>query len=434
MKKIYVSLSLLLMGAAVANSQVSQTVTTPAKPAVTTVRGVNQAELAKKNNNGSSRSTESLWINYGTAVDSSIFGGGVSELNSNYLCTDSLMLGDFGASGFSNVWVNNLGDILDVHSPVLQNYYLYSWNASNNFTIDSMSVMYAYTRNLPANIVDTLVFYMYYNTTSTIMPTYYFTGMAADFGSDTLYFKAMPYTYTSNSPAASNKITIKVPLTDQDTAVAFYRLKDFAVNYAVPGGKLVACSMTFKPGYTYALGDTMDAKNSFFFASYEEQGAGTFPLYTYCPNSASMACDWNCSQIVTSDVRYNNAGGWNGFFIPSYAYTAPYGFEHHLWWYKITSTNVSVNEQANNGVSVGQNQPNPVTNTTTIPYHLAQGSDVSITIIDVTGKVVYTEKRTAQAAGANQFTIDGSALAAGVYYYTVTAGAGSVTNKMIVTK
>lgn len=433
MKKIYITLSVLLAAGAVATAQVNQGVVAPANKTVTTHRGINQAELAKKAKTNN-RSTESMWMNYGTAVDSSLFGGGLAELNQNYLCTDSMLLGNFGGD-YAGVWVNNLGDILDVHSPVLQSEYGYSWNASNNFTVDSMSVMYAYSRALPANIVDTLVVYMYYNTSTAIMPTYYFTGMSADFGSDTLYFKAMPYTYTSNSPAASNKVTIKVPLTDQDTAETFFRMKDFAVNYAVPGGKLVACSMTFKPGYSYNLGDTIDNKNAFFFASYEEQGASTFPLYTYCPNSASSACDWNISQIVTSDVRYNNAGGWNGFFIPSYAYTAPYGFEHHLWWWKVTSTNVGIAETSTDaGVSLEQNIPNPANGNTVIHYSIENAANVSLSVFDVTGKQVMNFNQGHQNSGEYQVEINAENLQAGVYFYTLNVNGNQVTRRMVITK
>jgi hypothetical protein len=431
MKKIYLTLSVMFATAAVATAQVNQGVVAPNKT-VTTHRGVNQAELAKKMKSNN-RSTESMWMNYGTAVDSTIFGGVLAELNQNYLCTDSAMLGNFGGT-YAGVWVNNLGDILDVHSPVLQNEYGYSWNASNNFTVDSMSVMYAYTRALPANIVDTLVVYMYYNTSNAIMPTYYFTGMSADYGSDTLYFKAMPYTYGSNSPTASNKITIKVPLTAQDTAATFFRMKDFAVNYAVPGGKLVACSMTFKPGYSYTTGDSIDNKNAFFFASYEEQGAGTFPLYTYCPNSGSAACDWNVSQIVTSDVRYNASQYWNGFFIPSYAFTAPYTFEHHLFWWKVTSTNVGVAETAADGMSLEQNIPNPANGNTIIHYSIENAANVNLAVYDVTGKQVMNFNQGHQNAGEYQVEINAENLNAGVYFYTLTVDGKQATRRMVISE
>jgi Secretion system C-terminal sorting domain len=431
MKKIYFTLSLLLSATAVVTAQVDQGVVAPANKTVTTTRGVNQAELAKKSKTND-RSTQSFWMNYGTAIDSSIFGGGLSELNQNYLCTDSALLGNFGGS-YAGVWVNHLGDVLDVRSAALQNYYGYSWNNANSYSVDSMSVMYAYTRALPTNIVDTLMVYLYYNTTNTIMPTYYFTGMQADYGSDTLYFKALLYSYATNTPSASNKITIKVPLTDQDTAAAFFRFKDFAVNYNVPGGKLVACTMTFKPGYSYVAGDSIDNKNAFYFASYEEQGAGTFPLYTYCPNTSSSACDWNSSHIVPSDVRYNNEPNWNGFYIPAYAYTAPYGFEHHLWWYKVTSTNVGVPENENDNVSLEQNIPNPANGNTIIHYTLGNDANsVSLAIYDITGKQVMNFSQGKQHGGEYQVQVNTGTLPAGVYFYTLTVDNQQVTRRMVI--
>ncbi len=378
----------------------------------------------------------SYWMNYGVCMDSSIVGPGIAELNQNYLCTDSTLLGNFGGT-YAGVWVNNIGDILDVHSTNMVNYYGNAWG-NTSFSVDSMSVMYAYTRNLPTTIVDTLIVALYYNTTTAIMPTYYFTGMSANFGSDTLYFKAMPYNYLTNTVSASNRVIIKVPLTDADTAAAYFRMKDFATNFTVPGGKLVSSSMTFKPGYTYNVGDSIDNKDAFYFASYEEGGGGatggTFPLYQYCPGATSPACDWNVSQIVTSDVRYNNAGGWNGFFIPSYAYTIGYAFEHHLIWYKVTSPALGVEENSSVDFQLDQNIPNPANGNTVINYSLPKSGHVGLTIFDVTGKQVMTFNKGLLTAGQYQIELNASTLAPGVYFYTLSVDGQQATRRLVVTE
>jgi len=385
-----------------------------------------------------SRTTQSYWMNYGVCMDSSVTGPGVAELNQNYLCTDSTLLGNFGGT-YAGIWVNNIGDVLDVYASNMQSYYGYSWTSSNSYSVDSMSIMYAYNRTLPSNIVDTLMVYLYYNTTNTIMPTYYFTGMTADYGSDTLYFKAMLYNYQTNSPSASNKILVKVPLTAADTASTFFRMKDFATNYTVPGGKIVASSVTFKPGYTYNAGDTIGGKNEFFFASYEENGnganGGSFPLYQYCPGISSPACDWNVSQIVTSDVRYNNEPNWNGFFIPSYAYTVGYAYEHHLIFYKVSSPPLGVEETTNAGnFSLGQNIPNPTNGNTTINYSINTASNVSFNIVDVTGKEVMNVNKGQLSAGDYQIELNTSILSPGMYFYTLVVNGQQATRRLIVTE
>jgi hypothetical protein len=434
MKKIYSIFMFLLAGVALN----AQSVQVPFTQANKTLPGRPIAPGAltyKMSPHG--RSTESHWINYGVCIDSSGLNGGpgVSELNQNYLCTDSALLGNFGGT-YAGVWVNNIGDILDVRAANVQSYYGTNWNANNTYSVDSMSVMYAYTRALASNIVDTLIVSLYYNTTSAIMPTYYFTGMQTNFGSDTLYFKAMPYTYTSNSPSAANKVTYKIQLTNADTAVTFFRMKDFATNYNVPGGKLVASSVTFKPGYAYSLGDTIDNKDAFYFASYEEGGnggnGGSFPLYA--GNCGNGACDWNASDIVTSDVRYNNAGGWNGFFIPSYAYTIGYAYEHHLIWYKVTSTNVGIAENNSTDFQLEQNVPNPTNGNTLISYSINKSSNVALHIFDVTGKQVMAYNKGQLSAGEYQIELNTSTLAPGVYFYTLTVDGQQATRRLVVTE
>jgi hypothetical protein len=85
-------------------------------------------------------------------------------------------------------------------------------------------------------------------------------------------------------------------------------------------------------------------------------------------------------------------------------------------------------------VAISQNVPNPFNGSTVINYNLAEASNVSIKLVDLTGKVVSTINEGTQAAGAHNVTIDGSELAAGTYFYTFTAGTYQVTKRMVVSK
>ena len=90
------------------------------------------------------------------------------------------------------------------------------------------------------------------------------------------------------------------------------------------------------------------------------------------------------------------------------------------------------------------NYPNPFNPETWIPYHLANPSDVRITIYDVRGTVVrrlelghqregyYTSRsRAAYWDGRNAL---GESVASGVYFYTLTAGEFTATRKMLIRK
>lgn len=84
--------------------------------------------------------------------------------------------------------------------------------------------------------------------------------------------------------------------------------------------------------------------------------------------------------------------------------------------------------------SVSQNMPNPFGNNTIINYELNSAANVSVEIVDVTGKVVNSINNGTQTAGAYTLELDAADYAEGVYYYTFTVGSERVTKRMVVTK
>jgi len=86
-----------------------------------------------------------------------------------------------------------------------------------------------------------------------------------------------------------------------------------------------------------------------------------------------------------------------------------------------------------------QNYPNPFNPVTTIQYELPQRSDVQITVYDLMGREITTLVSEIQEAGyksiqwnaTNKF---GQPVSAGMYFYRITAGTFSQTNKMLLLK
>lgn len=79
-----------------------------------------------------------------------------------------------------------------------------------------------------------------------------------------------------------------------------------------------------------------------------------------------------------------------------------------------------------------QNEPNPFTANTVIGFEIPRESDVILTVLDVTGKVVHTERGNF-AQGYNEIELSKSDLgAAGVYYYQIDSGDFTATKKMII--
>ncbi len=81
---------------------------------------------------------------------------------------------------------------------------------------------------------------------------------------------------------------------------------------------------------------------------------------------------------------------------------------------------------------LGQNMPNPSNGNTTIVYNLPSNERVTLTVRDMTGRVVAVSNEGVKPAGKNMISLNTSAFGAGVYTYTITAGSSSLTKEMMV--
>lgn len=432
MKKISTTLFLAAALTTGAFAQSSGETGGPSKPQLP---AFNKSKLTAKYHN-QERAT-SYWLNYAFAADS--LYGNLATINANYLFPDSTVLGEFGVGTFDYVWVHSIAQTMDP-TAYYHNFYSGCTITDNDaFSVDSMGIVYVYERNIQNNnIVDTLVVKLLHNgTTANFLSSGFIGTTAANYGTDTVGFKHPKYDYISNmATGTTNTTVVKIPLTIADTSVTFFGYKAFGVNnFVVPAGKVVAATIMFKPGYTYAFDDTLETElNSFLFASYEEQGAGTFPIYNDCNYQASN-CDFNVSGIVRTNERYNEAGNsWNGNYIPTWAFTAPYSLEHHIWDWKVTTPPTSIKEINELGIGLGQNVPNPADNSTKIIYSLKKGGNVTFDVTDLTGKVVYSTREGNKQAGDHSIVMDVNSLNAGIYFYSISVDGARVTKKMTVTK
>jgi len=78
-----------------------------------------------------------------------------------------------------------------------------------------------------------------------------------------------------------------------------------------------------------------------------------------------------------------------------------------------------------------QNQPNPFKGNTKISFELAEGSNVNLKVMDMTGKVVYLHNDKYEA-GFHELNIQSSSFgSSGMYYYQIEAGTFVASKKMI---
>jgi len=111
----------------------------------------------------------------------------------------------------------------------------------------------------------------------------------------------------------------------------------------------------------------------------------------------------------------------------------PLDIDFFIW--ALVDHNVGIEEGFLNGARLGQNSPNPAVNNTTITYELQNGNNnVSISIFDVTGKLVKSINEGNRAAGKYSVVLSTEDMTAGTYYYALSAGKGRIAKKMTVVK
>ena len=81
-----------------------------------------------------------------------------------------------------------------------------------------------------------------------------------------------------------------------------------------------------------------------------------------------------------------------------------------------------------------QNYPNPFSGTTKISFNLAKEEDLNLTIVDITGKVVYQKAILDANAGHNEIIINALQFESGTYFYTLSGVNYQETKKMTIAK
>lgn len=295
------------------------------------------------------KSSLGRWYNYGETMDE--LNNGTASLYGNILFPDSTILVNYGLSGYSGPWIHKLADLLDVTSEMFNDSVLHpgeQYIGENNFfSLDTIAIYCIYTRNIPdPSIVDTLLVEVSFN--DNLMTAFFPPGpLPTNLGTDTVFIKRISYDYTTNSLDLPEKYVFKIPLTEATFADSMSN-GFHEIIVPTPGlktvnpGMLVVTSVGFIPGYSWIPNvDTLDKMNSLLFLS-RKQHQSQFPFY--------LKHDYNISHIIPFDVRYNDAAGWNGLYVPSFAYmggTQPtYSYQHHLFYYKASlSFNISFTTQ-----------------------------------------------------------------------------------------
>jgi hypothetical protein len=371
---------------------------------------------------GSNR-TLSGWLNYGLQLDDA--GGptpGLAAAQFGLVFPDTTIIAGLYSDGtVAYPEYNKYATMLDPKNMPTQGIL-----ANSSYMMDSIAIGYAYLRNLDSTVVDTLIV--------TIIKQDLTLNTYLDPGYEN--YQDIAYDSTTNTVEQSIILgTYKYYLTQNDSTSSANEL--YIATTGIPiqtNGAHIGAVVSFKPGYSYTINDSINSKNAFYQYSYEQNGENTDPTY-YGGVADDFAGDMNCSYVLGKNVRYNiDENGWNGYFFPTWTWETSFGYENHIIEFKLNEI-LSVNEISENGIKIKQNIPNPFTNNSTINYELDHNSPILLTVYDITGKKIMVQNEGFQSAGQHAISVKADALSAGVYYYSLTVGTTNTTAmKMVVIK
>ena len=87
--------------------------------------------------------------------------------------------------------------------------------------------------------------------------------------------------------------------------------------------------------------------------------------------------------------------------------------------------------EANEFISNVSVHPNPVENDLNVSYSLLNASDVTVTVVDLTGKVVSTQTVSSQTEGAHKLNVNTASFANGLYTVTIESVDSVVSRKFV---
>jgi len=95
-------------------------------------------------------------------------------------------------------------------------------------------------------------------------------------------------------------------------------------------------------------------------------------------------------------------------------------------------TKVGVNEVVSNGIlSFSSPYPNPTNDKVTVPFQIANNTDVQLVILDLTGKEVVSQNLGALTAGSYDYVVDLESINKGHYIVAVQTTNGSIATKIV---
>lgn len=179
-----------------------------------------------------------------------------------------------------------------------------------------------------------------------------------------------------------------------------------------------------------------------FFAAYTYSTA-SFDTVKYCATYPSGGVNWGSLLTMSHQSAFQRPKP--GFrFVDSDTCFVVWAERQNSVNFKIWASNgcsgaisigiQNISSEIPAKFSLGQNYPNPFNPVTNIEFHIAHAEFVSMKIYDILGREAAVVVNESLSPGIYKADFDASALASGIYFYTIKAGSYSETKKMLLVK
>lgn len=217
-------------------------------------------------------------------------------------------------------------------------------------------------------------------------------------------------------------------------------------NYSLSGGRF-AVNVTYR--------DSTKKDSCWFIYGYGaftatcpyESNTHTFANITHFANIGAHPKSFYANSFALFN-QYTGLGGFlpaqdgNNIFFPCTAadtdsfhpgidganYLQDIDIAAHIHYYSYSG----VPTLHNPGINVSQNYPNPYNNTTLINYTLIKQADVSLHIVDLTGRQIVSQSFGIMGTGQHSITLNANSFNPGVYFYSISSSGYTITKKMVI--
>ncbi len=227
--------------------------------------------------------------------------------------------------------------------------------------------------------------------------------------------------------------TLPVSL-DQTFQIDFYKMDpvNYASGYTPADMELVA-----QREYQILAEDVFDPADTVIYTRIEFDAPATLePGFLYIASLNSFGGTSVYNMPVFSDDNRDASGGLRGNIQAgtSESSWALFGNVSPFMWLHLAPTVGIKENKATANFELAQNFPNPFNGTSSFGYSLTEAGKASVSITDITGKVISATDLGTKAAGSYKHTFNSNDLTAGIYFYSLTVDGVTITKKMVISE